>query len=116
MLTSVLNILFGCLFIYCALSVAYLFILAIWGKFFYSKKYNGVSAKPGNSIAVMVPAYREDGIILSTANNLMRLDYPSELFDVYIIADSFQPATIQSLGELPIHVIEVGFDNKVVRS
>lgn len=58
----------------------------------------------------MVPAYREDGIILSTANSLLKLNYPKELYDVYILADSFQTSTIRQLKELPINVLEVAFD------
>jgi cellulose synthase/poly-beta-1,6-N-acetylglucosamine synthase-like glycosyltransferase len=61
-------------------------------------------------IAVLVPAYREDGIILSTANNLLGLDYPADRYTVFIVADSFQPDTIERLGRLPLTVLEVAFD------
>ncbi|GGB16567.1 glycosyl transferase [Puia dinghuensis] len=58
----------------------------------------------------MVAAYKEDGIILSTAANLLALDYPAELYTVYILADSFQPETLQQLRQMPVEVIEVVFD------
>ena len=69
-----------------------------------------VSAEPIKRIAVLVPAYKEDGIILATARNLVQLNYPSELYDVFIIADSFQEETLKQLRELPLCVIEVSFD------
>src|SRR5688500_196014 len=110
MVSSVLNILFWIVFAYCALSVAYLVVLAFFGKFFYRKKYDVDNAFPQKRIAVLVPAYKEDGIILSTANSLLRLNYPKELYDVYIIADSFQHQTLEKLGALPLHLMEVSFD------
>lgn len=97
-------------FFYCALSVAYLFILSVWGRFFYRKKYSGVRADPQTRIAVLVPAYKEDGIIISTATSLLRLDYPAHLYDIYFIADSFQAATLADLRALDVHVLEVSFE------
>ena len=72
-------------------------------------------------IAVLVPAYKEDGIILSTARNLMQQTYPADRYGVYILADSFQPETVEALRALsqpnasrtnasPLEVLEVAFD------
>ncbi|HEV9035068.1 MAG TPA: glycosyltransferase, partial [Puia sp.] len=61
-------------------------------------------------IAVLVPAYKEDGIILSTARNLLQQDYPADRYHVFIIADSFQPETIGVLKQLPLTVLEVSFE------
>ncbi|MEI9942610.1 MAG: glycosyltransferase [Chitinophagaceae bacterium] len=61
-------------------------------------------------MAVLVPAYKEDGIIISTARNLLVQQYPKEYYDVYIIADSFEKRVVEELRHLPIHVFEVSFD------
>lgn len=110
MIRSVLHILFQAVFLYCALSVAYLFILSVWGRFFYRKRFSGTRPDPQTRIAVLVPAYKEDGIILSTAASLLRLDYPAHLYDIYFIADSFQAATLAELRILPVNVFEVFFE------
>lgn len=110
MLTSILHIFFWLIFGYCAISVIYLLILAFSARFFFTGKFNGVSAKPSARIAVLVPAYKEDNIILSTARHLLQQDYPEALFDIYIIADSFQPQTLASLHEYPVQVVEVAFE------
>ena len=110
MLTSILHILFWLIFSYCAISVLYLLVLALGGRFLFNGKYNGVSAQPKTKIAVLVPAYKEDNIILSTARYLLEIDYPSSLIDIYIIADSFQADTLERLKKLPLQVIEVSFD------
>src|SRR6185436_12291649 len=106
MLSSFLNIIFIILFLYFSLSVAYLFIFSFMGKWFYREKFS-VSSSPARKIAILVPAYKEDGIIISTAKNLLGINYPKELYDVYILADSFQPETIRKLSAMPLHVMEV---------
>lgn len=110
MLHTILYILFLVVFIYCALSVGYLFFLSVAGRIFYRNKFSGKTSEPQKRIAVLVPAYKEDGIIVSTAKNLMSLNYPSSLYDVYIIADSFQASTISQLRQLPVEVFEVSFE------
>ena len=116
-------------FIYCAFSILYLFILSFAGRFFSRKKrpelpgrgagdFGGGAGDPGDGvgdpvkrkIAVLVPAYREDGIILSTANNLLAQDYPAGRYAIYIIADSFQKETVEQLRRLPLTVLEVSFE------
>ena len=109
MFTLILHTLFLIILAYFALSVLYLFILALWGRLFY-KRRAVIQSTPQKRIAIMVPAYKEDGVILSTASSLRNLNYPSELYDAYIIADSFQPETLEQLRRLPINVIEVSFD------
>ncbi|MBS1659478.1 MAG: glycosyltransferase [Bacteroidetes bacterium] len=111
MLHEVLYILFGIVFLYCALSVLYIFILSFAGLFFYQRKtFTGGLPVNAKRIAVLVPAYKEDGIILSTAKNLLDLEYPADRFRVFIIADSFKPETLAALRELPVEVLEVSFD------
>jgi cellulose synthase/poly-beta-1,6-N-acetylglucosamine synthase-like glycosyltransferase len=116
MLEIIIKILFKVLFVYCAFSVLYLFILSLSGRLFYRRGANrpgaGQDGGAGSqySMAVLVPAYKEDGIILSTVENLLNLDYPRGCYDIYIIADGFQPATLVRLRELPIHVVEVAFE------
>ncbi len=60
--------------------------------------------------AIFIPSYKEDNIIIDTAINSIKQTYPSEYYDVFIIADKLQPETIQTLKSLPIKVIEVNFD------
>jgi cellulose synthase/poly-beta-1,6-N-acetylglucosamine synthase-like glycosyltransferase len=110
MFNQVLIILFWVIFIYCSFSVLYLFTFAVAAKF---SKRNKATATflPLKKIAVLIPAYKEDEIILATAQNVLSQDYPSNLFDVYIIADSFKNKTIEQLEKLPLHVMQVAFSN-----
>ena len=111
LLSKIIYLLFLICFAYCLLSVLYLFLLSFAGKFFFPRKMDELPFDPfKRKIAVLVPAYREDGIILSTANNLLSLDYPADRYRVFIIADSFQPGTLEQLRRLPLTLLEVSFD------
>jgi cellulose synthase/poly-beta-1,6-N-acetylglucosamine synthase-like glycosyltransferase len=103
---------FFILLAYCALSIFYLFILSVWGRFFYSpRKWTPANMATALKIAILVPAYKEDEVIGSTADNLLALDYPRDKYDIYIIADSFRPETLRKLEKMPLTVLEVAFEN-----
>lgn len=108
---KIIYLCFWVCFVYCAGSVVYLFLLSLWGRLFASKRMDRLApAVLQRRIAVLVPSYKEDGIILSTARNLLEQDYPVDRYHVFIIADSFQPETIGGLRQLPLTVLEVSFD------
>jgi cellulose synthase/poly-beta-1,6-N-acetylglucosamine synthase-like glycosyltransferase len=108
-LEKIAHLLYLLLFATLTFSVLYLFVLSLAGRLRRARPAR-IAVTPKNNIAVMVAAYKEDGIILSTAKNLLALDYPRDLFTVYILADSFQPETLQQLRQLPVVVLEMVFD------
>jgi len=110
MFNLVLEILLSIVFAYCAFSVLYFLVFSV-ASFFKKKSKSSNYSLPVQRIAILVPAYKEDNIILATAQNLLNLDYPKNWYDVYIIADSFQQSTIEQLKKLHVNVIEVAFDN-----
>jgi cellulose synthase/poly-beta-1,6-N-acetylglucosamine synthase-like glycosyltransferase len=90
------------------LATLYILVFSIASLFYKQKQYvdNGNLKK----IAVLIPGYKEDEVIIEVANSALEQDYPANLYDVVIIADSFQKETISELKTLPIKVIEVSFD------
>lgn len=62
-------------------------------------------------IAIIIPGFKEDKVILEVAEDALNQAYPKHLFDVIVIADSFMPETIEKLKKLPIELIEVSFEN-----
>ncbi len=95
-------------FIYTGLSVVYLFVFAIAGRFGNLRKYSVAEKKA--MIAVLIPSYKDDSVILDTAQQALKQSYPSERYTVTVIADQLQPETIRQLKELPLNVVEVSFD------
>lgn len=105
---ELLNLILLLIFIACVPTVAYFMFFSISGHFYKVKTYsnNGTFKK----IAVLMPAYKEDAVILQTAKQALFQTYPSHRYDVIVIADSLQPDTIEELKKLPLNLIQVKFD------
>lgn len=90
------------------LATLYFLVFSLAGVFYKERKY----ADNGNmkKIAVFIPGYKEDTVIVAIAKEALNQDYPSQLFDIIVIADSFKEETLKALEALPIKVIEVSFE------
>jgi cellulose synthase/poly-beta-1,6-N-acetylglucosamine synthase-like glycosyltransferase len=104
----VFNIIQIMLLIFLGLATLYILVFSIASLFYKQKKY----ADNGNfkKIAVLIPGYKEDEVIIEVAQSALQQEYPSTVYDVVIIADSFQSDTILTLKAMPIKVIEVSFE------
>ncbi|RDV16686.1 glycosyltransferase [Pontibacter diazotrophicus] len=60
-------------------------------------------------ICILIPAYREDNVILETSQAALNQPYNGE-FDVVVIADGLKSSTIQTLKQQGAKVIEVNFE------
>jgi cellulose synthase/poly-beta-1,6-N-acetylglucosamine synthase-like glycosyltransferase len=96
------------LLIMLGLATLYIFVFSFAG-LFYRQRRPTLTAK-ARKMAVFVPGYKEDEVIVSVAREALSQDYPTESFDIIIIADSFQPDTLVELLKLPLKVIEVAFE------
>lgn len=96
------------LLLYFAYISLYSFILSVAGLFYRTPRLP--EAKRFRKIAVFIPAYKEDRVIIDVAYQASLQHYPKEYFDVIIIADSLQAATIQKLRNFSVTVVEVSFD------
>jgi len=94
--------------LYLGFASLYIFFFG-FGSLFPSRQKQSKNTKQ-RKYAVLIPGYKEDNVIVEVASDALKQDYPSELFDVVIIADSFKKETLESLDKLPIQVIEVSFD------
>ncbi|MCD4698601.1 MAG: glycosyltransferase family 2 protein [Bacteroidales bacterium] len=95
------------IFSYLAFSTLYIFLFSIAGLFYREKK---IADKAFRKIAVLIPGYREDAVIVNVAKQALTQYYPADMYDVVIIADSFRSDTITNLKELPVKLIEVRFE------
>lgn len=59
-------------------------------------------------ICVLLPAYREDRVILETGLAALRHDYAGP-FDVFVAADGLKPQTLASLQTMGVGTLEVRF-------
>lgn len=90
------------------MATLYILVFSLAGLFYKQRSY--ATLRKLRKIAVLIPGYKEDEVIVDVAKSALRQEYSKELFDVVIIADSFQQETLAALKTLPIKVIEVNFD------
>ncbi|QDK79692.1 glycosyltransferase family 2 protein [Spirosoma sp. KCTC 42546] len=65
-------------------------------------------------IGVLIPAYKEDAVIVESVTENLKQTYPADRFELIVIADSFQAHTLAQLAALPIKVLTVSFDVSTV--
>jgi cellulose synthase/poly-beta-1,6-N-acetylglucosamine synthase-like glycosyltransferase len=97
-----------CILAYLIIQVAYLLFFAVMGTIMRPTPFR--KAKTLRSIRIFIPGYKEDAVIIATAKDAISQNYPTDLFEVVIIADSFSAATLNTLRSLPIRVVEVSFE------
>ncbi|GAA5034648.1 glycosyl transferase [Marivirga lumbricoides] len=86
----------------------YTFMFGFASHFYRSKATKASTAK--GRFVVLIPGYKEDGVIVSVAKDAVKQNYPQDKFDIVVIADSFQQETLKQLAELPIHTEIVSFE------
>ena len=107
-LTILIQILEYVLITYFGFASLYIFIFSLAGLFLKKRKYSNSGLM--RKMAILIPGYKEDNVIIEVAKSALQQKYSLNLFDVIVIADSFQQATITKLKALPIKLIEVSFD------
>jgi len=96
------------LLIYLGFASLYIFIFG-FASLFPARKKKAITSDM-RKYAVLIPGYKEDQVIIEVAKDALNQDYPKELYDVIVIADSFKNETLTELRKLPIQVIEVSFE------
>lgn len=106
----IIKIILLLLFIYLAAGTLYLLVLAVAGRFGKLPVFGTNPEK--NKIAVIIPSYKEDHIIVDTAIQARKHNYPPNRFDVLVAADKLQAATIEKLRSIPVQVLELDVSMK----
>jgi len=79
-----------------------LYLFTVWASYFAMsfwglKRRVPAPARGGklNRFAVLLPAYNEETVIGLALESLKKLDYPKELFDIYVVADHCTDRTVE---------------------
>src|SRR3979409_2242528 len=105
MIYSILHILFAFIYIYLAINILYLFIIAVAGHF---RKKTNYSADPQKKrIAVLITSYREDSVIINTMQQATTHNYPEALYKVFLATDHLQKETVFRLKNFIATVVEL---------
>ncbi|HTE25985.1 glycosyltransferase family 2 protein [Flavitalea sp.] len=103
-----LNLFLYTLFLYLGFFVLYYLIFSLAGKLVNPKDIVNYERPPGR-FAVLIPAYKEDGVIVDTVEKNLLQDYPADKWDIVVIADSLKEETINKLKAFPIITVVVNF-------
>ncbi|TAH25765.1 MAG: glycosyltransferase family 2 protein [Cytophagales bacterium] len=106
----IINTILAFLFSYFLFYICYFLFYSIAGLFFPKNKLLYQSHPHKAKFLVLIPSYKEDEIILSTAAKAIAHDYPSDRFEVAVIADKLQAATIEKLKAMNLRLVEVNFE------
>ena len=101
------------IFVYFALSTLHVLILSVAGRFFQRHPVSIPDSEPAR-IAILIPCYKEDLIIINSIKSYSNQLYPSDKFKIFLVADSLLPETLSSLKTFNISLIEADFDVSTV--
>ncbi len=62
------------------------------------------------TLAVLIPAYKEDNVIVEVAAEALQQDYPRNKLEVFVLADSLQEQTLTQLDATGVETITVSFE------
>ena len=99
---------YGVIQLYWIWAVSFMAIFALAS--FLPIRRKSLPNKSQHTFLVLIPAYKEDQVILQTAAKALSQSYPQGLYRVGVIADSLKAETLNQLEELPIEVVEVSFE------
>jgi cellulose synthase/poly-beta-1,6-N-acetylglucosamine synthase-like glycosyltransferase len=93
MVTTVLDIIFlilGLLFLSVLFYLSFLALVSIW-----PEKQRSQEFSPTIKFAIVIPANNESRVIGQILNNLKQIDYPEDLFNIFVIADNCEDNTAE---------------------
>ena len=98
------------LFVCFLINIVYLlfFSIAALNK---GKQLHNFSFKDHKRIAILIPAYKEDQVIVECVHSCMQQVYPKDKYDIVVISDRMEEETNISLSALPIKLVKVFFKN-----
>jgi cellulose synthase/poly-beta-1,6-N-acetylglucosamine synthase-like glycosyltransferase len=99
-----LTILLAILLLYLAVSTIYLLALAL--AYLLAGERQPGPATPLNRFAVVVPAHNEELLVGNLCQSLLRVAYPREKYEIYIVADNCTDTTVEKCREFPVRVLE----------
>jgi cellulose synthase/poly-beta-1,6-N-acetylglucosamine synthase-like glycosyltransferase len=104
MLNLIITLISCALILYLFAATVYLVVLAI-SFVVITDKIIPVCSSNNNRFAILVPAHNEEMLVSIICQSLSKVNYPSNLYDVFIIADNCNDNTIDICNTYPVNVI-----------
>ena len=107
MILTTFHIITLMLFGYLAISTVYLMCFAIAGRL---SARPSVNSGRSRDVIILIPAYREDAIILNTARSAVKHQYAGGKMRVVVIADSLRASTLAELQAAGVEILISDFE------
>ena len=104
----IINIIDWLLFIFTAVTVLYIGVFAVASLF--RKNATVVKAKTNRRFIILIPSYKQDGVIEQTVLAILSQAYPQRMFDVTVISDHQSEMTNMRLAQYPITLLTPNFE------
>ncbi|GAB4238007.1 MAG: glycosyltransferase family 2 protein [Ekhidna sp.] len=79
------------------------------GGFLYQRLTLSMKTRNRNYL-ILIPGYKEDEVIFEAVKKNLSIEFDKSSYHVLVIADSFQPSTLDQLAKLDCEVLEVQFE------
>ena len=91
------------LVIYLTGATVYLLVLA--AAYFIVPEPESIDSPKLNCFAILVPAHNEELLILRLCESLLEINYPKDLYEIFIVADNCNDRTPEICGSFPVNVL-----------
>lgn len=92
------------------IKVLYLFVFSVASRF-RTVRQDVHAGQATRRIVILIPAYKEDKVIMECVESCLCQDYPATYYDTVVISDKMSDDTNRALLALPIKVEIVDFEN-----
>lgn len=104
-----LHILDYILFVFFLVNIIYLLFYSVASCC--NRKRIEITASVYKKIVVLIPAYREDEVIMECVESCLEQDYPDDKYDIIVISDHMKEDTNHALSKMRVHLVIVDFEN-----
>lgn len=102
---SAFTILDSIVFFIMAITVSYLLIFSISS--LTKRDIKQFSSSKKIKFIILIPAYKEDRVIMDSVNSILDQDYPLDKMDIVVISDKMQKETNDALSKLSLTLLEI---------
>lgn len=103
-LTAAIRIIMGVLSRWLVFILLYQLVISFFGYKRRTKDYE--DHDPETRFLVLIPAHNEEAVIGGIIRNLQHMDYPSDMYDFYILADNCDDGTAEVARSMGANVLE----------
>lgn len=104
----ILYLIDGFLFVTLGIEVIYILILSIASLF--NQHSEITKAKKQNRFIILIPAYKQDKVVMQTINSVLGQTYPQRLFDIVVISDHEEEMTNMRIAQAPVTLLTPDFE------